>query len=116
MIRTLKNALAALLLLAVVIFGVTNMAPVSVEIDPFGLGIEAFRPIEMPLAFVIFSVLLIGLILGVVLMRLVAWPVYRERREHKREAARLRTELAKLQERLKRDDHPASVALPAPKR
>ncbi len=117
MLRFIKNAFMSLVLLAIVIFAGTNMKTVSLEIDPLGLGLEALRPVEAPLAFVILGVLLIGLVFGVFFMRLASWPVYRERNRQKREIQTLRRELEKLQETLKEADHPESVAmLPSPRR
>lgn len=123
--RMMKQIAAGLLLIAVIIFAVTNMHTVVVELDPFGFGwAEGWRTatadgaaaIQIPLAFVIFGVLAIGLVLGVVLMRLVAWPIYRDHRRQRRELDGLRAEIAKLQTTLKNTDHPASVAaLPAPR-
>jgi hypothetical protein len=106
----------ALVGVAVVIFTATNMVAVTVEIDPFGLGLDALRPLQLPLAFVILISLALGLVVGVVMMRLTAWPIYRDARRSQRELTVLRKENAKLMETLKAADHPASIALPATKR
>lgn len=114
--RMLKNAFAALLMIAVVIFAVANMQAVAINLDPFGLDIQLLQPIFMPLAFVILCALGAGMVVGAVLMRLTAWSIYGEHRRQTRELDTLRSENRRLQATLKAADHPDSAGLPALRR
>lgn len=118
MIRLLKTALVLFLGIAALVFAVTNMHDVEIHLDPLGLGVETLRSLQVPMAFVILSAVAVGLIIGVVLMRLVARPIYSDNRRQRREVERLRGEVSRLQESLRAADGGVRMpaALPAPRR
>ena len=114
--RVIKNGIVVAVVLIILTFTVANMAPVRVVLDPFGLGVAALAPIQAPLAFVALGFVAVGMILGVVLMRLALWDALKNARRHAAEVKALHKENARLREALKAADHPASIALPASRR
>lgn len=115
--RLIRNVVVILLLTIVIIFAVTNMGDVTIEMDPFGLQVDALQPVTLPLAFVILGSTAIGLVIGVVMMRIAAMPVYAENRRRGRDIKKLEAENARLQESLRSSDLAETVPLlAAPRR
>lgn len=114
--RFLRRAFWILILLAAAIFAVINMQVVEVVIDPLGLGFQALKPLFLPLAYVIFLSLGVGLLVGVLLENDRGRPNRRELREKRAEVAKLRAEVQRMHQTMKAADHPDSAGLPVIRR
>lgn len=111
--RVIKRVFWALVIVIATVFAFTNMHPVTITLDPIGLGFEALQEVVTPLAYVILVSIGFGLIVGVGL----AWDAYRPTRRalnaERREAHMLRRENERFVEALKASDHPESAGPPA---
>lgn len=108
----LKRVFWFAVLALVALFAIANMHEVRVELDPFGLNLDALKAFEMPLAVVIFATLAIGLLVGVVLENDRGRPVRREMLRQRAEIAQLKQDAARMQQAMKEADHPDSAGLP----
>lgn len=111
-------------LLAVLIFGplavllvvlaVANRAPVRLSVDAFNPGSDALS-IDLPLFFVAFGALAVGVLVGGIGVWLQQGRYRRTARREQREAARWQRQAERAEVR-KADATPAGPALPAPGR
>lgn len=113
-------------LLAVLIFGplavllvvlaVANRAPVRLSVDPFNPGSDALS-IDLPLYFVAFGALAVGVILGGVAVWLNQGRYRRSARREHNDAVRWQRQAERAEARAGQKDEPvapAGTALPAP--
>lgn len=114
--RLMKRVFWILVLLVAISFAAMNMQTVEVTVLPFAVTDTSVTSFAMPLAFVIFVSLLVGLLVGVMLEHDRERPIRRERTEKSRELAKTRNELAQLQSALKQSDTPETAALLLPRR
>lgn len=110
--RLIKRIFWVAILAMVALFAIINMHDVRVELDPFGLNLEALKAFEMPLAVVVFATLAIGLLVGVVLENDRGRPVRREMLRLRSELAALKEDASRMQRAMKDADHPDSAGLP----
>jgi len=85
--------------LLLVVMALANRAPVALGFDPVSPEAPIIAPLSMPLFVLIYAVLIAGVLLGGVSAWFAEGRHRRERRQWRREAARLTAEL----EALKRD-------------
>ena len=107
------------LLILAIGFAAMNMQLVEVRLLPFwptDAGVEDITLRPLPLSFIIFAALLIGLLVGVMLENDRERPFRRELNQKSRELTQARSELAKLQSALKQADTAETAALLLPKR
>jgi uncharacterized integral membrane protein len=117
----MKRLLAVLifgpLALLLVVLAVANRAPVRLSVDPFNPGSEALS-VDLPLYFVAFGALALGVLLGGVAVWLRQGRYRRSARREHNEAVRWQreAELAKTRSASPAASLPAGPALPAPGR
>lgn len=122
--RLIKRVFWVVILALVIIFAAANMgSDVAVRFDPLAVlepapadGAEAEGVFEMPLPFIIFGVLAIGLIVGVMLENDRGRGFRRALRQEQRRSADLEAELRRMQAAMKAADHPDSAGLPVARR
>ncbi len=76
-----------------VLFALANRQSVQVGLDPFGAGSALLPSFDVPLFILIYTMLLIGVVLGGLAVWLTQGRNRRERRQFRREAQRLGREL-----------------------
>jgi lipopolysaccharide assembly protein A len=95
--RTFKMILLAIILLAIVVLGLANREPVTLELLPGGLSeLTPGAAIDLPLFVVILAAVLLGLILGYLLEYLRESKHRRRALAKQREAERLNREVSQL--------------------
>jgi hypothetical protein len=96
-----------------VLFALANRGWVTVSIDPFSQTAPAYA-VEVPLFIVMFVALILGVLLGgiAVWFGRLRWQMAAHRAE--REAARLRTEKAEAEERVRAATYGGPRSLPPP--
>lgn len=107
--RIMKTILLVPVAVLVIVLAVANRTPVVLSFDPFSPAQPAFS-IEVPLFWLMFAMLFIGIVLG----GLGAWARQgkwrRQARRKRREAEHLRQEADRL-----KDAQPPAPGLPAPR-
>lgn len=114
---TLKTALKLLvvvpLALLAILFAIANKSVVSVSLDPFSADQPAYT-LQMPVFVLVFSVLMLGIVVGGVASWLAQGKVRRSQRLLRREAQDLRNQTERLKAMAASDPHPPrSSALPS---
>lgn len=116
----MKRFLAVLifgpLAILLVVLAVANRAPVRLSIDPFNPGSDALS-IDLPLFFVAFGALAIGVILGGVAVWLNQGRYRRSARREHNDAVRWQRQAERAEARATQKDEPvgpAGTALPPP--
>ncbi|MDD2868241.1 lipopolysaccharide assembly protein LapA domain-containing protein [Neomegalonema sp.] len=93
----LKLILLALLATPLAALIMMNPHPVTVRLDPLGLGIVSPAQVELPLAALVIGAALLGLLIGVVLEWIREAGERREKARAERRIAELEARLATLQ-------------------
>lgn len=114
--RWVKRSFWYSILIVVILFAAMNMERVDITLLPFAPTETTPTALTLPLAFVIFFTLLIGLFVGVMLENDRERPYRRELNAKTRELNKVRSELAKLQSAVKQADHAETAALLLPRR
>lgn len=109
MVRWISRIFWLAVLVAMALFMVANKETVAVNFDPIGLGYEFLQPRTMPLYGVMMISLTIGLILGLLFLRVAYVPVRRSERDNARQVVLLKRENERMRQSLKAMDSADSV-------
>ncbi|MQT12656.1 lipopolysaccharide assembly protein LapA domain-containing protein [Segnochrobactrum spirostomi] len=91
--RILKILIVVPVAIVLIAFAVANRQPMSLHLDPFGAATASGLQAELPVYWVVFAALAIGVIVGGVAMWFAGGQHRRAARLHRREAQRLRAEM-----------------------
>ncbi|MGF1502402.1 MAG: hypothetical protein ACFBSD_11355 [Paracoccaceae bacterium] len=109
--RTIKLLVLGAIVLALAIVGVANMHPIDLRLLPVEIAGPGTGLVGVPLAAVLMAAVLIGVVVGQILEYLRESKYRRAADEARREATRLKRELARLNEAQGKN---AEDALPLP--
>ncbi|WP_424931511.1 lipopolysaccharide assembly protein LapA domain-containing protein [Amaricoccus macauensis] len=101
--RTIKLILLGIILLAIVVLGLANREPVTLELLPQGLAhLVPGASIDLPLFVVILAAILVGLVLGYLFEYLREYKHRKRARQKQQEATQLNREVDQLRKETKR--------------
>lgn len=116
--RILKILIVIPVAIVLIAFAVANRQPMSLHLDPFGAATASGLQVELPVYWVVFAALALGVIVGGIAMWFADGHHRRAARMHRREAKRLRAEMefsrANAPTAAGRTGEPPRTTLPAP--
>lgn len=116
--RILKILVVVAVAIVLIAFAVANRQPMILRLDPFGAATSSGLQAEVPVYWVVFAAIALGVIVGGIAMWFADGHHRRAARVHRREAQRLRAEMefsrANAPTAAGRAGEPSRTALPSP--